>query len=123
MAGQFFRDEAGEDGAIHSHEVGQISFHHLAEDGFDLGVIAAEGEDAPAGEEIEVLVSVGIPEVAPFAADVALIEADRSQHLHKRRVDVVIVQFVLPPRVLLQPSMEIRINIRLQRRPFRAQIE
>ena len=56
----------------------------LAEDGADFGMIAAEGEDAPAGEEVQIFIAGGIPEVAALAADVALVEADGAEHFHKR---------------------------------------
>jgi hypothetical protein len=37
----------------------------LLQDRFDLGMISAQGEDAPAGEQIEIFVSLGVPEIAP----------------------------------------------------------
>jgi len=73
-------------------------------------VIAPEGEDAPAGEHVEVLVAVGIPEVTAFSAHVALIEPDGLEHLYERGVHVFRVQLVRPVVVLSQPGNEIVVH-------------
>jgi hypothetical protein len=103
-------DQAAEQAAIHAHEVRHVLAHELVQDGLDLRVVSPQREDAPAGEQIEVLVSVGVPEVAAFAADVGFIEADRLEHLDERGVDMVGVQVVLPPTVLLQPLEKIVVH-------------
>ena len=110
--GELLGDEAGEEGAIHSHQVRQILIHHLAEDGADLGVVAAEGEDAPAGEEVEVLVAVLVPEVASLAADVAFVEADGSEHFDEGGIDVFVVEVVLFTGLLGEIAVEVGIDIR-----------
>jgi len=81
--------------------------HELLEDRFDFRVIAAEREDAPAGEQVEVFVAVGVPQVAAFAARVGFIEADRAEHFDEGRIDVLGMQVVLAALLLVEPLEEI----------------
>ena len=111
VSGEFFGDEPGEEGAIHADEVGKILVHYLVEDGADPGVIATEGEDAPAGEEVEVFVAFLIPQVAPFAAGVAFVKADGSEHFDEGGINVLVVEVVLRIGVPGEIAVEVGVDI------------
>lgn len=110
MADERLCGESRQEAAIHAYEVGRIHGEQLLQDGLDLGVIASEGEDAPAGEEVEIVVALGIPEVAAFASDIPFIEADGSQHLDEGRVDMGGVQVILSSAVLFEPGLEVVVH-------------
>src|SRR5438874_13117967 len=48
--------------------------------------------------------------MAPLAPHIALIEADRLEHLHERRIDVLSVKLVLPAALPLQPGQKIIVH-------------
>jgi len=70
-------------------------------------MISAQGEDAPAGQHVQIFVAVGIPEIAAFAAHIAFVEANGPQHLDKGGIDVVIVKVVFTPFMLLEPCEKV----------------
>ncbi len=76
---------------------------HLLEDRLHLGMIAAQREDAPAGQQIEIFVPVGVPEIAPFAADVTPVEPDGPKHLHECRVHMFGVKVIFTSAMLFEP--------------------
>ena len=73
----------------------------------DRGLAVHQGENPPAGQQIEILIPVRVPEIASFAADILLVEPDGPQHLHKRGIDMVGVQFVLSAFLFSDPMYEI----------------
>ena len=91
--------------------LGSVAFEQLLEDRLDLRMIPAQRKDAPAGEQVEIFVPRGIPEIAPFAADVALVEADGAEHLDKRGVDVLGVQVVGAVAVLVEISEKVCVQL------------
>jgi hypothetical protein len=111
MLGELLGDEAREDGALHADEVRELAVEDLLKDGPDPGVVSAKGEDAPASEEVEVLVALGIPEVGSLTANVTFVKADRAEHFHKGSIDVAIVKFVLLAIELLEPAAEIGVQV------------
>ncbi len=111
VGAEFLCDEAGEEGAIHADEVGEVGAHGLFDDGADLGVVAAECEDAPAGEEVEVFVVVLVEEVGALAAGVGFVEADGAEHFHEGGVDVLVVEVVLLAGVLGEPVGEVGVKV------------
>ena len=58
-------------------------------------VAAAERVNPEAGEEIEVALALGVEQVAPLAAHVEAVEADRLQHPGELMVEVLLVQRVV----------------------------
>ena len=86
---QLFRDEPAEHAAFHADEVGGVAIEQLLEDRFDLRMISPQREHAPAGEQIKIFVTGFIPQPAPFAADVFLVEPDGAEHLHERWVEML----------------------------------
>src|ERR1017187_5680908 len=60
-------------------------------------MIAAGREHAEAGQEIGVLVALGVVQVRAFGSLVDLIEADRVQHLRLLGIEVLAVKLVSRP--------------------------
>ena len=58
-----------------------------------------EGVDPEAGEKVEIPLTLGIEEVAAFAADVEAIETDRLEHPGE-----LVIQMLLMKRVVLPVS-------------------
>ena len=75
---QRFGQEAGQEGAVHLDQVGQVGVDGVVESLLDPGVVPAQGEDSEAGEEVEIAPALGVEEVATFAADVEPVEAQMS---------------------------------------------
>ena len=59
-----------------------------------MRVIAADGEHAPAADEIEIARAGGVPEMRALAAHEARVEADGLQHPHHLMVEMAGVQVV-----------------------------
>ena len=112
MLREHLRGQAAQQAAVHAHQVGHVPRDKLVEDRFNLGMIPPQREHAPAGQQVEVFVPLLVPQVRPFAADVALVEADRAQHLDERRVNVIRVQVVLAALVLIEPAEKIGVHYR-----------
>jgi hypothetical protein len=98
--GRHLRDEAlGEQARehrdVHLHQVREPTVQHVREHLDHLRVIPSEREDAPAGEQIEILVALRVEEVRPARFGVGDVVADRLQHLHDLPVQIAIVQLVL----------------------------
>ena len=55
---QLFGQDAGQEGAVHLHEVGQVGVERVVERLHDGRMAPAEGEDAEAGEEVEVPITL-----------------------------------------------------------------
>ena len=62
-------------------------------------MIAAQREDTPASEQIQVTPALGIEEPRAFSAHIVFIETDGAQHLHERGVEMAFVQLI--PAALL----------------------
>ncbi len=117
MADEGLCGESGEEAAIHADEVGAVHVDQLFQDRFDFGMVAAECEDAPAGEEVEIFVSLFVPEVAAFAADVLLVEADGAEHFDEGGVEVLLMKIEALSLKLLKPGGKIVVHV--QRTSFR----
>src|SRR5947209_14040145 len=73
-------------------------------------MIAPQCEIAPARQHVQIFIPVGVPEIAPFAAHVAFIEANGLEHFDKCRVDMIGVQVVFATFVLFQPVKKIVVH-------------
>ena len=73
----------------------------------DLGMVAAQAEHAVAGEQVEILGAFDVPQVRPFGADVAAVEADGLQRADVGGVDVLGVELVVAALVLLQQGADV----------------
>ena len=73
-------------------------------------MISPQRENAPAGEEIEILGSVFVPEIASLAADVLTVKTDGPQDLDESRIQMLGMQVKAAPAVLLQPLHEILVH-------------
>ena len=102
--GQHLGDQAAQQAAIHPNQVGHILAHDLLKDRLHFGMIPPQRENAPAGEQIEVFIPLGVPKVGPFAADVALVEADGLENLYEGGVDVLGMEVVTPVRSAVPAS-------------------
>jgi hypothetical protein len=92
-----FGEEAGEDGAVHLHHVGEIEFKDVTNGFLDGGMVATDVEDAVAAEEVEVVLAVKIVEVSAFCAGIDFIKADRSLNFDECTIDVLVVEVVVLP--------------------------
>ena len=91
---QPLRENAGEHGDVHLDEVRQIAAEHRLQRVTQYGMVAADGEHAPATEEIEVLVALAVEQILALAGTKADIVADRLQHADHLLVHVGGVQRV-----------------------------
>ena len=111
MRGRFleqrFREQSRKQRAIHLHHIGQIEVEHVADRLFDRGMVAPDIEDAVAGEKIEVIAAIAIVEVRPFGACIDLVEADDALHLHKRGVEMPLVERIVFAQARLDELFEI----------------
>ena len=72
-------EEAGEQRDVHLDEARPLQLEGFLERAPHRGVVAAEIEDTVAGEEVEVALAVGVPEVRALALHPDLVEADDAQ--------------------------------------------
>ena len=89
---QPFGQQAGQQRGIHLHQAGEPRVQHAAQRVRDRRVVAADGEDAEAAQQVQVAVAGGVEQVGAFAADVVDVEADRLQHADELRVEVAVEQ-------------------------------
>ena len=57
--------QAGKDRQVHLHEIGQIAVEHAVQGFAQPRMVAADREDAPAAEEIEIAVAGAVVEILP----------------------------------------------------------
>jgi hypothetical protein len=88
---QLFRQQAGEEGAVHLHHVREVEIDGLVEGGLQRRMAASEGIDPEAGEEVQVPISLGIEEVGPLTPDIEAVEPDRLEHAGQLEVQVLVV--------------------------------
>ena len=100
---QLLRDQAGQQRAIHAHQVRHVARQHLFEDRANAGMIAAQREHAPAGQKIQIAMAIGIEEPFALAANIAFVEADGADHPDEGRIQMAFVQFILTPLLSVQP--------------------
>ena len=91
---EFLREQPGQRAAVELGPVGQLGVQRLVQRLADHRVVAARREHAEAGQEIGVLVAVGVVQVRALGPLVDLVEADRVQHLRLLRVQVPAVELV-----------------------------
>jgi len=66
-------------------------------------MVSPQREHPPAREKIQVTAALGIEEPRAFPAYVVLIETDGADRLHKRGVEIPLVQFILAALLGVQP--------------------
>ena len=87
--------QAAHQRGIELHHVGQVQLEHVADRLLHHGMIAADVENAEAGEEIEVVLPVHVVEIGALRAGVDDVETDGALDLDQRAVQVVVVQLVV----------------------------
>ena len=85
----------------------------------DHRVVAARREHAEAGQEVGVLVAVGVVQVGALGPLVDLVEADRVQHLGLLRVQVPAVQLVAVVLVRAEQGLQVGSRLPLRVMPER----
>ena len=90
-----FGEEAGENGAVHLHHIGEIEFENVTNGFLNGGMITADVENAVAAEEVEVVIAVEIVKVSAFCAGIDFIESDRALNFYERAIDVLVVEVVV----------------------------
>ena len=101
--------DAGQQGAVHLHEVGQVGVEGVVQGLDDGRVAAAEGEHAEPGQEVEVAVALVVDEIAALALDVEAVELERAEHPGHLGVDVLGMEGeVLRPCARPTPSSDQR---------------
>ena len=94
MGQQLLGEQAGQRLAVEAGEVGELGVEDVVQRLADDGVVAAEAHHPEAGEHVEVVVAVGVPEVGALGPLVDLVEADGVQHARQLVVEVPRVQLV-----------------------------
>ena len=108
--GEFLGDEPAQHAAFHTDEVGGVALKQLLEDRFHFRVISPQRKDTPTGEQIEIFLPCLIPQPAPFAADVFLVEADGLEHFHERGVEMLGMQVIRAIAMLIDISEKVCVN-------------
>ena len=90
-----FGEEAAEEGGVHLDHVGEVEVEGVADGLLCDGVVAADVEDAEAGEEVEVAVAFLVVEVLALGAGVDFVEADHALDLDEGAVEVAVVEGVV----------------------------
>jgi len=103
QARQPFRHQSGQQGTIHAHQVRHLAREHLLQNRAHSRMIAPQREYPPTGQQIQIAVSFGIEQPRSFPPHILLVEPDRAQHFHERRIDIAFVQFVLTALLGVQP--------------------
>ena len=97
-----FGEQAREHRHVHLHQMRQAAVQDVVQDLDHLRVVAADREDAPAGEQVEVAIAGRVEEIGTARLGVRDVVADRLQHLHDLPVQVLVVQRVLLGQALVR---------------------
>ena len=89
---QLLGEHAGEQREAELGHVRGLGGERLLELPSHCGVVAAEGEDAVAGEQVEVALAGLVDQVGPLSPDPGPVEADRAQDPNELRIHVALVQ-------------------------------
>ena len=92
---QLLGEQAAHQRGIELHHVGQVQFEDIADRLLDHGVVAANVEDAEAGEEIEVVLPVHVVEVRALSAGVDDVKTDGALDLDQRAIEMAVVELVV----------------------------
>ncbi len=92
---QLLRQDAGQQRDVELHQPRQLCVQHLAQGRGHRGVVASQGEDAEAAQQVEVAAARHVVEVRALAAREVDVVAQSLQHAHQLRVQVLLVQGVL----------------------------
>ena len=71
-------------------------------------MIAAQAKHAVAGQQIQILLALHVPQIRPLGARVAAVEADGFQRADVGGIDVLGVQLVIFPGVLLDQRGDVQ---------------
>ena len=107
---QPLREQARQRPAVELGPVGQLGVERVVQRLADHRVVAARGEHAEAGQEIGVLVALGVVQVRALGPLVDLVEADRVQHLGLLRVQVPAVQLISVAAMGREQGREVEVH-------------
>ena len=104
------REQAGQRAAVELGPVGQLGVQRVVQRLADHRVVAPGREHAEPGQEVRVLVAVGVVQVGALGPLVDLVEADRVQHLRLLRVQVPAVQLVTVIAVGGEQGLQVEVH-------------
>ncbi|CAM5269625.1 hypothetical protein SFIMM107S_07527 [Streptomyces griseus] len=116
---QLLGEQSGQRLAVEAGEVGQLGVQDVVQGLPDDGVVAAQAHDAEAGEHVEVVVALRVPEVRALGPLVDLVEADGVEHARQLVVEVARVQLVpLGPALGEEPRQIEALGSAVRHRPL-----
>ena len=105
---QLLGQDAREERTVHLHEVREVGVEGVVQRLDDGRVPPAEGEDAEAGQKVQVSVPFVVDEVTTLALDVEAVELQGSQHPGQLRVHVLGVEGEVLALTLVQHLLQIK---------------
>ena len=107
-ADQLLGQDAGQEGAVHLHEVREIGVEGVVQRLDDGRMAPTEGEDPEPGQKVEVTVPCVVDEIAALALDVEAVELESAEHPGQLGVDVLGVEGEVLALALVQHLLQIK---------------
>ena len=92
---QSLREQSAQQRAIHLNHVRQVQIERVAQRLLHRRMVTADVKHAVTAQKIEISVSVEIVKIGALRIRVNFVKTDHPLHLHKRAVDVALVQIVI----------------------------